>query len=161
MYAGGVLALWIQVWNAQCTRACSLRVQVKRTVCASGARALHTLDESRVLQPPPPPRACCAYPGGQITNYCAVLLLLEPSQARRREMAQHFSPPDPAELALSIGCHGTACNVLCGGVQARVGEALCLLGDPANVSRPPPPGTNERTNAPPAHVGLPLRAKAL
>ena len=52
-------------------------------------------------------------------------------------MAGHFSPPDPAELALNTGPHSNALGPISGGVNARVGEALCLLGDPANVSAAP------------------------
>ena len=40
-----------------------------------------------------------------MTNISAVMLLMEHDSMRRREMAKHFSPPDPADLAVSFGLH--------------------------------------------------------
>ena len=37
-----------------------------------------------------------------VANHSAMLLLLEPDPARRREMAAHFSPPDPRDLVRGI-----------------------------------------------------------
>ena len=44
---------------------------------------------------------------GNIANYSALLLLLEPDTERRGEMAKHFSPPDPAEWPFIFGAHSS------------------------------------------------------
>lgn len=42
----------------------------------------------------------------QVTDQGAILLLLEADPERRREMAAHFSPPDPLECVRGIHDNG-------------------------------------------------------
>ena len=46
--------------------------------------------------------SCEGSPHPQVANLSAVMLLLEPHAGKRREMAAHFSPPDPLECVRGI-----------------------------------------------------------
>ena len=63
----------------------------------------------------------------QVAHFGALTLLLESDPDRRREMAAHFSPPDPLELVRGI--YDTFMASPDGCLAARVGEVMCLQGD--------------------------------